>query len=82
MIEPIVNVLRTMDDWKLYWIKVDSHDSGAKVRDADWAILNSCIMYHRAELCCIPKLDELRGRERNAWITSHNTSAHIFTDDD
>lgn len=72
-----MDCLRTMEDWDMFWFKSDVKDKGsnAKVRDSDWAVLNSCIMGHRAGLWVIPKLDELQGVERDAWINAHNTSS-------
>ena len=66
--------LRTMEDWDSFWVKMDVKGSGAKIRNKEWSILNSCIMGHRAGLWTIPKLNELRGAERDAWINAHNTS--------
>ena len=77
-----VSCLRTMDDWNMFWFKTDAKSTNAKVKNIDWAILNSCIMGHRAGFWTIPKLDELQGSERDAWINSHNTSTKIWKPND
>ena len=69
-----VSCLRTMDDWNIFWFKTDAKSTNIKVRDMDWAILNSCIMGHRAGFWNITMLNELQGNERDEWINSHNTS--------
>lgn len=78
----LCTVLRTMDDWKLFWDKVDLDAGGYRVRDKEWAILNSCIMGHRCHRWTIPKLDELTGQARCDWINTHNTSSKQFTPND
>lgn len=77
-----VSCLRTMTDWELFWFKTDARSTNAKVRNTDWAILNSCIMGHRAGFWTIPKLNELSGQPRCDWINSHNHSSKIFTQTD
>lgn len=77
-----VSCLRTMDDWSLFWFKTDAKSTNTKVRDMDWAILNSCIMGHRAGFWNIPKLDELQGAERDDWINCHNTSSKKWKSND
>ena len=74
--------LRTEADWQLFWFKTDAGSSPCKVRNQDWAILNSCIMGHRAGFWQIPKLTELSGKERDAWINSHNTSGKEWKPND
>lgn len=74
--------LRTMEDWEIFWFKTDAKSTNIKVRDMDWAILNSCIMGHRAGFWNIPKLNELQGSERDAWINSHNTSKKVWKAND
>ena len=77
-----VDVLRTEKDWEKFFVKIDTGNCGAKVRDLAWAILNSCIMGHRSNRWCIPMLEKLTGQERNDWINSHNTSRKVFTGND
>lgn len=76
--------LRTMSDWEYFWNKLTIKDgnSKAKPRDMEWAILNSCITGHRAGLWNIPMLDKLKGKARNDWIDSHNTSGKKYKDSD
>lgn len=78
----LCTVLRTVDDWKLFWDKVDLDAGGQRVRDMEWAILNSCIMGHRCHRWIIPKLDELTGQARCDWINKHNTSSKQFKPND
>lgn len=77
-----ISCLRTMDDWNMFWFKTDAKSTHVKVRDIDWAILNSCIMGHRAGFWTIPKLNELQGAERDEWINSHNTSSKKWKPND
>ena len=77
-----VSCLRTMDDWNMFWFKTDAKSTNVKVRDIDWAILNSCIMGHRVGFWNIPKLDELQGADRDAWINTHNTSTKVWKPND
>lgn len=77
-----VSCLRTMDEWSIFWFKTDAKSTNVKVRDTAWAVLNSCVMGHRARFWNIPMLDELQGNERNTWINSHNTSTKIWTSND
>lgn len=77
-----VSCLRTMEDWDLFWFKTDKKSTKAKVRNADWAVLFSCVMGHRAGFWVIPKLSELAGDARCVWLNSHNTSGKKFTEND
>ena len=77
-----VSCLKTMDDWNIFWFKTDAKSTNIKVRDIDWAILNSCIMGHRAGFWNIPKLDQLQGAERDEWINSHNSSTKKWKPND
>ena len=78
----LTKVLRTQADWDIFWMKIDFRGSGHKIRNPEWAILNSCILGHRMKLYEIPKLSELSGQERCDWINSHNTSGKLFTPND
>ena len=71
--------LRTISDWAKFWIKDSVKESTAKVRDMNWAILNSTIMGYRAGLWNITMLDKLSGQDRCDWINSHNNSNHVFS---
>lgn len=75
-------VLRTMEDWDKFWCKVDTAGKHVRVRDLEWAILNSCIIGYRAGFWAIPALDNLTGQERNDWINAHNASKHTFKTSD
>ena len=55
-------VLRTMNDWTLFWMKLDSRSSGAKIRDLEWSKLMSCIMGYRAGMWDIPGLTAIQNR--------------------
>ena len=74
--------LRTISDWDAFWLKSDTKTSKTKVRDMAWAVLNSCIIGHRAGFWTIPKLNELSGAERDAWINSHNNSSKVWKAND
>lgn len=64
--------LRTMQDWDKFFLKIDSPGKKLRIVNSEWKILFDCIMGHRAGLWVIPKLNELAGFERNAWITKHS----------
>ena len=53
---------------------------GAKIRDLDWAVLNSCIMGYRAGMWDIPHLNDpkLTKAEKCEWIQKFNKSPHVF----
>ena len=86
----LVQCLRTMEDWKYFWAKIDLKDNNAKPRDLEWAILMSCIMGYRAGRFDIPALSAkyksgvsiLAPSDRFVWINQHNTSDKQFTTDD
>ena len=71
-----------MSDWDVFWFKFDVKTSKNKPRDMAWAVLNSCIIGHRAGFWTIPKLNELSGSERDAWINSHNASSKVWKSSD
>lgn len=77
-----VPCLRTMSDWDVFWFKSDAKTSKNKVHDMAWSVLNSCIIGHRAGFWTIPKLNELSGAERDAWINSHNNSSKVWKSSD
>ena len=87
--------LRTIDDWKRFWIKIDGMNSDTKtvrtqtglprIRDLDWSILNSVIRGYRAGLWDIPYLNDpnLTVADKCAWIQSFNhCESKIFTIND
>lgn len=78
----LTEVLRTVADWDIFWKKLDMNACGSKVRDMDWAILNSCIMGHRAGQWSIPKLETGTVEEKCTWINTHNTAKKRFTASD
>ena len=78
----LTKVLRTEADWEIFWNKIFLRDSRAKVRDMEWAIINSCIMGHRMEMWTIPALLSGSVDEKCEWINSHNTSSKKFKKSD
>lgn len=87
--------LRTMEDWEKFFFReeieqgtdivpvgMDGRVTKIRVRDPEWAVLNSCIMGHRAGLWKIDALDMLKGKRRVEWVNEHNTSRHKFKDMD
>ena len=77
-----VDVLRTENHWKIFWQKVDLNACGAQPRDMDWAILNSCIMGHRAGRWTIPGLEDKTVEEKCEWINRFNRSKKKFKPSD
>ena len=61
---------------------VDLNACGAQPRDMDWAILNSCIMGHRAGRWTIPGLEGKTVEEKCEWINRHNRSQKKFKPSD
>ena len=78
----LCGVLRTVADWDVFWAKLAVKDTKAKPRDMDWAILNSCIMGHRAGHWTIPGLAGKSVDDKCSWINSHNTSVRKFKPSD
>ncbi len=76
----LCKVLRTMEDWQGFWNKLSIQAGcGAKVRDMEWAILNSCIMGYRAGFYEIPALDGCGSVEdKICFINAHNDSKKQF----
>ena len=71
-------VLRTEKDWEVYFLKLGIHESKAKPRNKEWAILNSCIMGYRMGLWDIPELCGKKVEKKCEWINEHNTSGKEF----
>ena len=79
----LTDVLRTEAHWNIFWRKLELNAAGNKVRDMDWAILNSCIMGYRAGRWSIPALDRIDNVEEKCfWINEHNTSRKQFRHSD
>lgn len=74
--------LRTMADWERFWQSEKLGGSKLKVRDKEWAVLNSCIIGHRAGFWTIPAVETLRGQARTDWINAHNTSTKRWKETD
>lgn len=74
--------LRTEADWERFFLKIDTDDCGAKVRDLDWSILYSCIMGYRAGMWDIPALNDLSLKDKLIWINDHNNSGKEFKESD
>lgn len=74
--------LRTEADWERFFLKIDTDDCGAKVRDLDWSILYSCIMGYRAGMWDIPALNDLGLKDKLIWINEHNNSGKEFKESD
>lgn len=77
-----VSCLRDYSDWKTFWNKVDAGKSGAKPRDIDWAVLNSCVMGHRTGKWRIPALENGTVKEKLVWLNQHNDSERPYKEDD
>lgn len=78
----LTDVLRTEADWNIFWTKLDMNACGNKIRDMDWAVLNSVVMGFRAGRWSIPKLETGTVEEKCAWINAHNTSSKTFKTSD
>lgn len=79
----LTTVLRTEEEWKLFWLKIDVGESGchAKIHNPKWSKLMSCIMGYRAGLWEIPGLDRCTTlKEKLEWINQHNDSGKKFTE--
>ena len=74
----LTKVLRTKEEWDVFWLKLDLKDSNSQPRDVDWSILNSCIMGHRCNRWNIPGLNDKTVEEKCEWINTHNTSTKKF----
>ena len=76
----LTNVLRTMNDWSVFWLKLDLNSCGAKPRNFDFSILMSIVMGYRSGKFIIPKLDECSSvSEKIEYINKHNSSGKKFT---
>lgn len=75
-------VLRTFDDWSLFFAKVKSDNTNIQrhIKDLDWSILFTCVMGYRLGNWDIPYLNKgLSVDDRIAWINKFNKSKKVFT---
>ena len=67
-------VLRTMDDWKLFWDKVDCNATGKRILKnggLEWAKLVSCVMGYRMGVYDIPEMDKRATvQDKLDWLNS------------
>ena len=78
----LCDCLRTIADWDIYFVKVDTNASGMNVKDLDWSIIMSIIMGYRAGLWDIPALNNKTVVEKCDWINKHNDSKKQFNKND
>lgn len=78
----LTDVLRTESDWEIFWLKLDLNATGAHPRNMEWAILNSCVMGHRAGRWDIPGLNDKTVEQKCEWINAHNSSNKKFRPSD
>ncbi len=74
--------LRTVEEWKSFFIKIDTDGCGSVVKDLDWSILTSVIMGYRAGKWEIPALSGKTVSEKCNWINQHNESSRKFKESD
>ncbi len=74
--------LRTEDEWKSFFLKVDTDGCNGVVKDLDWSILISIIMGYRAGKWDIPALNGKTVAEKCSWINEHNSSSRKFKESD
>ena len=85
-------VLRTVEDWSLYFDKINSKRDGVRrhIKDLEWSKLISCVMVYRLGIpldafgltpVSIPYLDDpdKSVAEKVAWINQFNDSQKEFT---
>lgn len=78
----LCDVLRTLSDWEIFWLKIKTNATGAQPKDLEWSILNSCIMGYRCGRWDIPSLNNKTVKEKCDWINTHNTSSKKFKPSD
>ena len=78
----LCDCLRTIADWDIYFVKIDTNACGANIKDLDWAIIMSVIMGYRAGLWDIPALNNKTVVEKCDWINKHNNSKKQFNKND
>ena len=74
----LCEVLRTLKDWEKFWLKIDTSDSRAKVRDLAWSKLTSCVSGHRSGQWVIPGLNYGSVQDKCDFINRHNHSSRQF----
>lgn len=83
----ICDVLRTEQDWAMFWTKIDTNASGKQVRKKDgleWSKLMSCVMGARRGLWTIDELNDTSTtvQEKCDWINSFGLSPKQFKPSD
>lgn len=78
----LCDCLRTAEEWKSFFIKVDTDGCGSVVKNLDWSILTSVIMGYRAGKWDIPALSGKTVSEKCNWINQHNESSRKFKESD
>ena len=69
----LCKVLRTIKDWEQFYIKIDYNSSGARVKDIDFARVQSVIMGHRFGLWVVDELDsDMTVQQKCNWVNSLN----------
>lgn len=75
----LTTVLRTMEDWSVFWQKIDLNSSGAKPRDMDFSIIMSIVMGYRSHKFDIPSLDACETvADKIDFINKYNDSKKLF----
>lgn len=74
--------LRTVTEWKSFFLKVDTDGCGSIVKDLEWSILLSAVMGYRAGKWDIPALEGKTVPEKCAWLNLHNGSSRKFKESD
>ena len=76
------HVLRTADEWKRFFVKVQCPESSKiRITDADWTSLMSCIIHYRQGNIKIEALDNCAStKEKIDYINQHNSTGRKFTE--
>lgn len=74
----LFDCLRTINEWDLYFLKVDTDGCNAVVKDLEWSIIQSIVMGYRAGMWDIPALNGKTVSQKCDWINEHNTSSRTF----
>lgn len=74
--------LRTVEEWKAFFLKVDTDDCCGVVKDLDWSVLTSIVMGYRCGKWQIPALEGKTVAEKCDWINQHNDSSRKFKESD
>lgn len=79
-------VLRTMDDWKIFWDKLECNANGKHILKnggIEWAKLVSCVMGYRMGVYDIPEMDKRKSvQDKCDWLNSLKLSDREFKKDD